>query len=185
MQNVQWSLRQLLEFMKYDLVSIPAFQRDPVWKWKQNRLLIDSILKNLPIGAITLGRTTFPIAVYPWKHEVHKKKPHWVEQFACEEVNFEQIAEKAREKLRRIGDPEVDTYLVLDGQQRMTAIYEAFHADAGPTYTVLFKPEAKSFSSLEFLADYSMGIADTPRTTQSEGYAWRTSRYATRSERYK
>ncbi|MBK37036.1 MAG: hypothetical protein CME26_16095 [Gemmatimonadetes bacterium] len=151
MRIERWSLEEVLTFMEHDLFHVPAFQRDPVWTTKQNNDLVDSILKDLPIGSITLGRANLEtgIGVIPWKF-TGTTDPHWVEK-----KTFIKRREKAQRELSREGDALVDCYLVLDGQQRMTALLEAFNSDKGNTRTVLFNEDAHSFKNMaEFLKPY-------------------------------
>ena len=54
-----WSIEDIVQSLgenppKKERIVIPKFQRTLVWKDKQRKLLIDSIRKGMPIGAILL-----------------------------------------------------------------------------------------------------------------------------------
>ena len=79
-------------------IRIPAFQRG--WKWKQNQILelLDSIVKNYPIGSILLWNT---IDILNHTRNIAGYK----------------IPESA---------PDYPINYVLDGQQRLSSIYATF-----------------------------------------------------------
>src|SRR3990172_2401433 len=93
------ALTELLRQIHARETALPDFQRDFVWEPSATQELIVSIAMNFPAGSILRVRDMKNL-------------------FACRE--FE-------------GAPKLDgqkhTYLVLDGQQRLTSLYQAFCGD--------------------------------------------------------
>ena len=98
------SLNTLISRLRDGRYVIPDFQRDFEWKPWDIRDLIRSIFLDYYIGSLLL-----------WKG-----KPSNFDALSCEHVygfNDQQFAEHGR-----VGAPE---YIVLDGQQRLTALHYA------------------------------------------------------------
>ena len=91
------ALKELLGEIHSRMMALPDFQRDFVWEPVATQELIVSIAYNYPAGSILRVRDVKRV-------------------FACRE--FE-------------GAPHLDgqrhTFLVLDGQQRLTSLYQAFY----------------------------------------------------------
>ncbi len=91
-------------------VALPDFQRDFVWEPGATQELIISIAKNYPAGSLLAIRNTHSY-------------------FAAREIE---------------GAPPLDgnkpTYLVLDGQQRLTSLFQAFYGTGEYCYYVNLKP---------------------------------------------
>lgn len=87
-------------------IKLPAFQRE--WKWKPSQviLLFDSLRQGFPVGGFLFIKESPPINLAPRELRGASKK-----------------AEKAKAE-----------YLVLDGQQRITAGLELFHDCGGVHY---------------------------------------------------
>lgn len=89
-------------------LKLPAFQRDWAWKAKQTAALFDSIRLSFPIGAFLFSSISLPIDLGP--------------------RSFRFSSRSAKE--------ENTDYLVLDGQQRITAGVQLFYgtsSDSGDT----------------------------------------------------
>ena len=93
------SLNNIIKQLKSGKFVIPDFQRDFEWEPWDVKELMRSIFLDYYIGSLLL-----------WK-----AKPENIQSLACEPIYGQ--SEK--------GDP---TYIVLDGQQRLTAMYYVFHA---------------------------------------------------------
>ncbi len=93
------SLNNLIKQLKAGKFVIPDFQRDFEWKPWDVKDLMRSIFLDYYIGSLLL-----------WK-----AKPESIQSLACEPIYG--YSEEGR--------PE---YIVLDGQQRLTALYYVFHA---------------------------------------------------------
>ncbi|OZH53548.1 hypothetical protein AFK68_16915 [Hydrocoleum sp. CS-953] len=93
----KFNLRDCLEDIKNGNIQLPDFQRD--WKWDDEtiRRLLGSVSLSYPIGSVLLLETGSPDV---------KFKARLIEGV---EVSKEVIPEK----------------LILDGQQRLTALYQA------------------------------------------------------------
>lgn len=101
------SLNTLISRLKDGRFVIPDFQRDFEWKPWDIRDLIRSIFLDYYIGSLLL-----------WKG-----KPENFESLSCEHIygfNCEEYAD-----YNSVGSPE---FIVLDGQQRLTALHYAFFA---------------------------------------------------------
>lgn len=91
-------------------IKIPPFQREFVWKQEQIIELLDSIVKDFPIGSILLWET---IENLPAKRDIGGYTlPEPTEDYP---INY-----------------------VLDGQQRVTSIFSVFHEISNPNNTDLF-----------------------------------------------
>jgi|26BtaG_2_1085354.scaffolds.fasta_scaffold04681_2 hypothetical protein len=91
-------------------IKIPPFQREFVWKQEQIIELLDSIVKDFPIGSILLWET---IENLPAKRDIGGYTlPEPTEDYP---INY-----------------------VLDGQQRVTSIFSVFHDICSPINTDLF-----------------------------------------------
>ena len=102
-------LRYLLESVHNREVALPDFQRDFVWDPKETEELIESICQNFPAGSL-----------------LQIKNSHGF-FFAPREVE---------------GAPKLNghapSYLVLDGQQRLTSLYQAFYGVGDHRYFIHF-----------------------------------------------
>lgn len=95
------NLRQLKDLLRqihtYEM-ALPNFQRNFVWDAKATQELIVSIAKNYPAGSLLRIRNGRS-PIFPYREFEGVKPP----------------------------SDSVPTYLVLDGQQRLTSLYQAFH----------------------------------------------------------
>lgn len=101
------SIKQAIDKIDYNQYLLPAIQREFVWNTRQIELLFDSLMRNYPIGSLLM-----------WKVQGDNKTDHryysvlktYREKYNthCQEVNTSSIP---------------DFEAVLDGQQRLTALY--------------------------------------------------------------
>jgi len=101
------SIKQAIDKIDYNQYLLPAIQREFVWGPNQIELLFDSLMRNYPIGSLLMwkvqgnnktdNRYYSVLKNYREKYNIH-----------CEEVNSNTIP---------------DFEAVLDGQQRLTALY--------------------------------------------------------------
>ena len=101
------TIKQVIDKIDYSQYLLPAIQREFVWNPRQIELLFDSLMRNYPIGSLLM-----------WKVQGDNKNKHryfsilksYREKYKthCEEVNTNSIP---------------DFEAVLDGQQRLTALY--------------------------------------------------------------
>ena len=101
------SIKQAIDKVDYNQYLLPAIQREFVWKPNQIELLFDSLMRNYPIGSLLMwkvqGENKTELRYYSvLKNYREKYNTH------CEEINTSSIS---------------DFEAVLDGQQRLTAIY--------------------------------------------------------------
>ena len=96
-------LGSLIAWLKEGRFGIPDFQREFEWKPQDIRELIKSIFQDYYIGSLLLWRST----------------PENIQALSCEHIYG----------FNGSGAPE---YIVLDGQQRLTAMYYAFSAPDKP-----------------------------------------------------
>ncbi|MFA7030043.1 MAG: DUF262 domain-containing protein [Candidatus Cloacimonadaceae bacterium] len=101
------SIKQAIDKIDFNQYLLPAIQREFVWGTQQIELLFDSIMRNYPIGSLLM-----------WKVQGDNKAEH----------RFYSVLKTFREKYK-IHCEEVNTSsihdfeAVLDGQQRLTALY--------------------------------------------------------------
>lgn len=99
-----YSIRKIIDSISSGGIRIPSFQRDFVWEPEDVAFLMDSIYKRYPIGSVLLWRTS---------ERLHTEK-----------------------KLGKfdLPEPKKDYPIdyVLDGQQRLTAIFSVFQTELEP-----------------------------------------------------
>ena len=101
-----WTLAEVISHLHVGTFTIPSFQRDFVWDVKLIRELLWSILRDYHIGSLLVWEGTNKT----------------VDELRCQEI--------ARTSS---GEPDPTKQLiVLDGQQRLTAMYRAFFAPDKP-----------------------------------------------------
>ncbi len=94
--RTNFSVKELSDMYADGEIAIPEIQRDFVWDAKRIKLLLDSLHMDFPSGAIIL-----------WRPEFHTRS------------EFEMLIRPERLHLYKHRLP---TYLLLDGQQRLTAL---------------------------------------------------------------
>lgn len=97
-------LKELLQQIHSREAALPDFQRDFVWDPSATQELIVSIACNYPAGSLLRIRNTHSL-------------------FACREFQGAPVLDGHR-----------PTYLVLDGQQRLTSLYQAFYGEGDHRY---------------------------------------------------
>lgn len=110
------SIKQVVADIDAGFVSLPEFQRDFVWEMGKTYDLFDSIVSDIFIGAIIYGIPSFEIAIReidkrPRSQKGKRRARLEVRSFTKEEI-------ERRQKLNQ-----AEFRLLLDGQQRTTAIY--------------------------------------------------------------
>ncbi len=101
------TIANIIQKIDYQTLLLPAIQRELVWNHNEIELLFDSLMRDYPIGSLLL-----------WKVNGENKESH----------RFYSILKKFREKYKTHCE-EVNTLTVpdfeavLDGQQRLTALY--------------------------------------------------------------
>lgn len=111
------SLKDLILDIDDKKIYLPEFQRDFVWEISKTYDLIDSLVKDIFIGAIIYGIPSFDIAI---REIDNRKKITKGKKRAALEIKT--ITKKEIEQINKIGG---NFRLVLDGQQRTTSIYRA------------------------------------------------------------
>src|SRR5690606_38730626 len=94
-------LKSILDSVKDGRTQLPDFQRGWVWDDERIRRLLISILRSYPIGSIMLLQTGNPNVRF---------KSRLVE---CVQLNY----------------PPEPQQFILDGQQRITSLYQALYLD--------------------------------------------------------
>jgi hypothetical protein len=100
------SITALLNQIRQGEVVLPDLQRDFVWKEEQIRLLLDTILRGYPFGALLLWNTQFLEVPYR----------DFVQDYTSGQTHTA--------KLKSVGK---SMRMVLDGQQRLQSLYLAIH----------------------------------------------------------
>lgn len=111
------SIKLLIEDVDSGKIVLPEFQRDFVWETSKTYDLFDSLVKDIFVGSIIYGIPSFEIMIRDVdnrkKITKNKKRPS---------LNPRKLSKEEIEQSRKIDKP---IRLVLDGQQRTTAIYRA------------------------------------------------------------
>jgi hypothetical protein len=112
------SVQQLIHDISAGRVLLPEFQRDFVWEITKTYDLFDSIVKDIFVGAIIYGIPSFEIAVReidkrPKAQRGKRRLPLSVRTIPKQEIDEMQRLDRSNFRL------------LLDGQQRSTALYRA------------------------------------------------------------
>jgi uncharacterized protein with ParB-like and HNH nuclease domain len=101
------SIKHAIEKIEHNQYLLPAIQREFVWSTVKIELLFDSLMRNYPIGSLLMWRVQ---GSNKTDHRYYSILKHYRAKFKthCEEVNTNHL-------------PDFDA--VLDGQQRLTALY--------------------------------------------------------------
>jgi hypothetical protein len=99
LDRTDYSINKLISMYSEGTIAIPEIQRDFVWDSKRIKSLLDSVYKDYPSGAIILWRPAFK-----------------------NRSEFEMLIRPERQHLYKDKLPK---YLLLDGQQRLTALCSA------------------------------------------------------------
>lgn len=93
------TLGSVMSQAKVGAYNIPAFQRDYVWKWEQVADLMQSIERGYPIGIITLAS-----------------------------AKNSSLSNGKNEIIEKISSGNANSFVVVDGQQRLTSIITVYYA---------------------------------------------------------
>lgn len=101
------SIKQAIDKIDYNQYLLPAIQREFVWSATQIELLFDSLMRNYPIGSLLMWKVQ---GLNKTAHRYYSVLKSYREKYNthCQEVNTTSIP---------------DFEAVLDGQQRLTALY--------------------------------------------------------------
>lgn len=121
MYHDEWTLDQLVKHVDHSLLHLPAFQRTFNWKTNDVVTLFDSLLRQIPVGALTLAVPNFSIGVASIDTRKGKEKGKVPDYKWVTPKQFESFTKAAGKHLGSSSK----CYLILDGQQRVTSIYRA------------------------------------------------------------
>ncbi len=116
------TLFNLFQQMESGLLVVPAFQRGFVWESKHIIQLLESVYKGFPIGNIILAEANIDSG----------------DMLYNKESLFPEIKE---EKLLSYSN----NYLVIDGVQRLSTLYNCFHDSKNEKFNVYFNLRNKKF----------------------------------------
>lgn len=101
------TIKQAIDKIDYNQYLLPAIQREFVWNTNKIELLFDSLMRNYPIGSLLMwkvqGNNKIDLRFYSVLKNYREKY-----NIHCSEVNTKTLS---------------DFEAVLDGQQRLTALY--------------------------------------------------------------
>jgi hypothetical protein len=97
-----WKLADIREYLLQRCFAVPKLQRNFVWDAGRSAKLLDSIYRNMPIGSIFL-----------W--EMSRRSAHFIRQSA--------------DVLPMFNNSNNNIWFVIDGQQRLSVIHQAFEGD--------------------------------------------------------
>ncbi|MCX8000923.1 MAG: DUF262 domain-containing protein, partial [Leptospiraceae bacterium] len=154
------SIQELINDIDKEIIYLPEFQRDFVWEISKTYDLFDSLARNIFIGAIIYGVPSFDIAVREIDHSGKRikkagkgKTKHQVKNLTKDDI----------EKKQKMG---VSLKLILDGQQRVTAIYRALKGIDDVWFIAKKENEIQSTykdATLEELLEEISGFQDEDR----------------------
>jgi uncharacterized protein with ParB-like and HNH nuclease domain len=101
------SIKQAIDKIDFNQYLLPAIQREFVWSSDQIELLFDSLMRNYPIGSLLMWKVQGDNKT---DHRYYSVLKNYREKYNthCQEINTNSIN---------------DFEAVLDGQQRLTALY--------------------------------------------------------------
>src|SRR5438309_2309880 len=110
------SIKSLIDNIENKHVELPEFQREFVWDIEQTYDLFDSLVKDIFVGSLIYGIPSFEITVR--ELDDRPRKTHGNKRASLKTYSYskEDIDKKVKDGKFRI---------LLDGQQRVTAIYRA------------------------------------------------------------
>jgi hypothetical protein len=139
-ENLNPSLKGLLEDVQNGHIRVPRFQRPFVWRDEQRLQLLESIRDNMPIGSLLVWRTSqFELACFP------KVGPHTIPSSSTSSVSGRQY--------------------LLDGHQRVSTLLGVLLAPMPSQSPVDSDDEAESVDwDIQYdLSDQEFVFADAPR----------------------
>ena len=111
------SVKELILNIDAKTIFLPEFQREFVWEISKTYDLFDSLVKDIFIGSIIYGVPSFDIAV----REIDTRKKN-IKGKKQKSLEVKKITKSEIEKFNKTGG---NFRLILDGQQRATALYRA------------------------------------------------------------
>ena len=124
------TLRGLLSQVERDEIVLPAMQRPFVWKEDRIYRLVDSLLRDFPIGAVMLWKTS--------TIQRFRRLPRDIDAEVPPIFNYEDTSTDNPNK-----------YLVLDGQQGLTSLFAAFKGCASLKRLAHFSSETINSNSYQ------------------------------------
>lgn len=99
----RWTISELRRHLQSKRFAVPKLQRNFVWDANRAAKLLDSVYRNIPVGALFL-----------W--EMDRKSAHLIRQSANVLPSFDSANKTV--------------WFVIDGQQRLSVLYQAFAGDS-------------------------------------------------------
>jgi len=114
-QSQTESLLDIVKGIETQVIMLPEFQRDFRWELEQTYDLFDSLIRDIFIGTLIYGKPSFGMTLREIDQRPRKKKGSNA-RLKTYDYSKDEISKQTRIKNLRV---------VLDGQQRITAIYRA------------------------------------------------------------
>lgn len=130
------SIQQWLKWTQECSLQLPKFQREEVWNYKQVENLLETILNGNPIGCLLLLKTNDP------------NKP----LFKSQGLAGRDVSDKPCK------------YLLLDGQQRITALWRSLTGDNDRKFFVKLEQDTEGGYCVESHPNNSVWVNDPQRT---------------------
>ncbi|KAB8033127.1 DUF262 domain-containing protein [Fluviispira multicolorata] len=115
MQTINFNLNELKTKINSNNFRIPQFQRNFVWKEIDTRKLIDSIARNYPIGSQLILEVDKESQFDSRSLDFYTKKDENNNEYLEDNIDLQNQGKVS------------GSYLVLDGQQRLTSIARVFN----------------------------------------------------------
>lgn len=152
------TVKQAIEKIDYNHLLLPAIQREFVWSSTSIELLFDSLMRNYPIGSFLLWKVTGEMKK---AHRYYSVLKRYREKFCthCEEISTTNLP---------------DFEAVLDGQQRLTALYIGLKGSYGyKTKNLAWKDNEYSIPSRKLYLCLSQDSIDEDDNEDGRVYDFR------------
>lgn len=144
------SIKDIITLVENKEVMLPAFQRTFVWELEKSCELFDSIVKDIFIGSIIYGKTESSMGM----REINTKK-RITESGKLGSKSAKSKAHNSETYNNNQKGNTTDKKLILDGQQRVTALCRALMQDCDEIWFVVDRKKIKeNFNEATNLKDY-------------------------------
>jgi hypothetical protein len=124
MKTEELTLINIVDLIDHTLLLLPAFQRNFVWDDDKIKLLFDSLITGIPVGAVTLAIPSFSIGAAIIDKNVGAERGKTPDFSYYTAKQFNELGKNGSAKLGGAHE----CRLILDGQQRITSIYRVLHS---------------------------------------------------------
>ena len=157
------SIGSLVQSVNSKNTVLPEFQRDFVWDIERTYELFDSLIRNIFIGSIIYGKPSFDVTI----REIDKRPRRGKDSRKKLEKSYlsaKDVREKAHTQNFR---------LILDGQQRVTALVRAFYGYDNVYFVCKNNANQAKHTELENIMQCISGQEDNTRISVNLKDVWK------------